>query len=89
MGKGKIMKSPLKLLPIEVGILVDYHTQEANYARDCKSEQIRIANTKPLYKFGDKQSKDDWLNSAKKFENKRKNHRERARLLGRCMGEKA
>lgn len=65
--------------PDEAWCLVAYHTYQGDYARDCKATQVEIANKEPLHKFGDMQTKEDWLNYANELNKKRLYHRARAR----------
>ena len=69
------------ILPYEASILEAYHTEKADYCLGCKQTQEKIANEEPLYTFGVRQTKQDWLDSAADYESQRKHHRERARLF--------
>ena len=63
----------------EVGLLIAYHDDMADHALACKQNQTRIARTEPLHTFGERQTKEDWLNAAAESEEVRKYHRTRAR----------
>ena len=63
----------------EALLLASYHSEKADYFLACRNNQIKISNGDPLYKFGDRQTKQDWMNHANKSEQLRKHHRDRAR----------
>lgn len=65
----------------ELDCLIDMHKSCAEYALACKQTQIKIANTLPLHKFGNLQTRDDWIESADAHDARRKFHRNRIRYL--------
>ncbi len=55
----KVLLSDREILEV-----VEYHRAEIDYLMSCYETQLKIANTEPLYKFGDRQTKQDWLDIA-------------------------
>ena len=75
----------------ELDCLIDMHKSCAEYALSCKWTQIKIANTLPLHRFGNLQTRDDWLESAAAHDARRKFHRNRVRYfikIKELQGEK-
>lgn len=64
----------------EMEALAIYHQHRADWHKSCRDTKERIANTKPLYRFGDMQTRQDWLIASEKQNDLCKQHRNRARF---------
>ena len=73
----------IELSITELDCLIEMHKSCAEYALACKYTQTKVANTNPLHKFGNLQTRQDWIESAECHERRRKHHRERARLFSK------
>lgn len=62
----------------EITALIRYHDSAAKYHADCHETQTRIANTRPLYRFGEHQTKADWLRTSAEWKRGSKWHRKRS-----------
>jgi hypothetical protein len=66
------------VLPDEIAALIRYHDSAAKYQSNCHKTQTWIANQKPLYTFGEHQTKADWLRTAAEWKRSSKWHEERS-----------
>ena len=66
------------VLPDEITALIHYHDSAAEYQADCYKKHILIANEKPLYKFGEHQTKADWLRTADEWKRSSEWHKNRS-----------
>ena len=73
--------SPLDRLVMqdELRVMIKYHKNQADYHRDCSATQKELADRRPLYTFGEMQTRADWLNASGQHEAMRQYHRQRAR----------
>lgn len=69
----------------EAGQLAAYHKTEGDYSQDCYSTQKRIASDKPMHTSPEHQTKEDWLNSAAEWAERRDYHRARARYWNKFL----
>lgn len=74
---GKASLDPL-VLQDEIATLIRYHDSAAKYQSNCHKTQTRIANEKPLYTFGEHQTKADWLRTAAEWKRSTKWHAARS-----------
>jgi hypothetical protein len=79
---GKVSLDPL-VLPDEIAALIRYHDSAAKYQSDCHKTQTRIANEKPLYTFGEHQTKADWLRTADEWKRSSAWHKSRSAFWAR------
>jgi hypothetical protein len=63
----------------EAKVLLRFHTDRADYARNCALTKKQIAKKEPLHRFGKNKTKEDWLLDAEGWVAKRKYHRKMAR----------
>lgn len=65
------------ILRSEAKTLAAYHKAQGDYAQDCYTTQMRIANSNPVHTSPDHKTKEDWLNSAAEWEKRRDHYRGR------------
>jgi hypothetical protein len=78
----EVATSPLErgVMPGEAAILFAHHKHEADYWLACKQTNMKHSENPPN-SGGKVLTKEDWLDRAKRFDEKRKFHRQRARIF--------